>query len=433
MTKTRGVLTGKRSREDGSVINEADYLFDNTDAFGKATAKNYKNVADIASHYNHSPERHRLFINGTRFLLQYGTTPKFEDTADSYILKPAAGDVIEYRTAERFRYVVNYILEASTAFRVNKKLQGDDKIVMGMGDLDLANDMANANGWFREWRGGDNGNECYLTTYRDGESINPQKATLVNQITDWQRIEDQINWYNVGNRVARETYTRYGEQFNPIVGQTSVDGAKGPSRGNFPFVFGIKADDSTTGLELETGSLGINVLGDVDPVFRVKESSVTESHSGGGQWEPLFAVRRDPNNANVFINLSDIKVAEVSADGDIEVLALAVDPSKTDASNFVTPVYHSNTNSAIKESTGDDVTTFPDSTGAIQTAADNPGGFQLGFTAYYTAGTGTANRRSTTTSGVRKRAISNGDYVVFLGKSSTAMDVTINYETEQQY
>jgi hypothetical protein len=53
----KGQTSGRRIREDGTYVNTADYLFNSTDAFGKAFTKNYKNVADIASHYNHSPEQ----------------------------------------------------------------------------------------------------------------------------------------------------------------------------------------------------------------------------------------------------------------------------------------------------------------------------------------------------------------------------------------
>jgi len=135
-------------------------------SFDQLSSTGINNKADIASHYPHSPERHRLYINDSRFLLQYNSTAKFEDADDSWILKPAAGDTIQYQTAERFRYVVGFVSAVGQAFQTNQSLQSGDKIVVGYGDSDLANDMAAADGWFVEFVPELADDQGYLTTYR---------------------------------------------------------------------------------------------------------------------------------------------------------------------------------------------------------------------------------------------------------------------------
>jgi hypothetical protein len=52
------------------------------DAFGNQLTRNTRVNADLAAHYNYSPERYRFYRNGTRVLLQYEDIeayPYFDD------------------------------------------------------------------------------------------------------------------------------------------------------------------------------------------------------------------------------------------------------------------------------------------------------------------------------------------------------------------
>lgn len=405
-------------------------------SFDTLIADSTKNKADIGSHYTHSPERHRLYINGTRFQLQYNTTAKFEDAIDSWILKPAANDIIEYVTAERFRYVVGYVIAISQAFQTNQSLQTGDKIVVGYGDPDLSNDMADADGWFIEFVPELDDNDAYITEYRNGTQIDSQRVSGLRSfeepITSWRRIEQVLNWYNVGNRKVIETFTDGGTQHNPVVQDSSIDGGKGPVTGNQRVVFGVKAGANTDNLELECGSLGVVIKGNVEPIIRAKSYTQTANYGGSGDWEALAAIRIDPNRKLVSTQITNLQIMELENDVDMRLMIINFDPSNTDATGFATPPEHNHDNSVVEVTTN--VSEFVDSTGTTTTATADPGGYQLGYASRYTAGTGTANRRESTASRTRKRNIYNGDYALILADSgTTATNVTFEIETEQDW
>lgn len=128
---------------------------------------------------------------------------------------------------------------------------------------------------------------------------------------------------------------------------------------------------------------------------------------------------------------------EVSTDADAQILTISVDSSKTDASGWDTPDEHNEVNSAIEYT--ENVTSYPDINGNIVdgTAGTeyvvNPGGYQLGLANRFTQAQGTANIRRSSTARVRKRKIQNGDVVIFLGLTSTSLDMTLTYDTEQDW
>lgn len=420
-------------RRTGDLSEES--ISSSITSFNQLIADSTQNKADIASHYDHSPERHRLYINGTRFNLQYGTTPKFEDADDSWFLKPDANDTIEYVTAERFRYVVGYVMAVSQAFQTNQSLQSGDKIVVGYGEADLSNDMANADGWFVEFVPELEDNQAYATTYRNGEKLDSQLVRFEKNIDVWGRIENIFNWYNVGNREVVESFTYRGSQKNPVQQDTSIDDGKGPASGNHRVVFGVKAGSGTNNLELECGSLAVIVKGNVKPVVRDKAGAFTGTYQNltAGNWEPVAALRIDPNEDLVNVQLTGFQVMESVQNTDVQLLAISVDSDNTDATNFTTPNEHSDQNSVLQitDSTTD-ITTFPDSNGNIVTNSANSGGYQLGYSSQYTEGTGTNERRSGGAR-IRKRNIYNGDIAVILAKAGTATDLTFEFNTEQDW
>lgn len=405
---------------------------DSITAFDQLIGDVTNNKADIASHYNHSPERHRLYINNSRFNLQYSSTTKFSDNDDSWSLIPDAGDVIEYYTSERFRYAVGYVLAIGQAFQVNQSLQTGDKVVIGYGNADLTNDMANADGWFVEFVPELPDDQGYLTVYRGGEQLFKELTRFEKALTDWRRLQNELNWYNVGNRKLTETYTDAGQQFNEVVNRSSVDNAKGPLSGNHRAVFAVRAGASTTNLEMEVGSLDVIIKGGAQPILRDKAGALTGTYENltAGNWEAIAALRVDPVNENVNVQLTGFQVMETENNTDVQLLVQSVSPSKTDATGFDTPMEHSNTNSAVEVTTN--VSTFPDQSGTETTDASNPGGYQLGYASSYTEGTGTNERRSSS-GRVRKRNVYNGDVAVVLAKAGTATDITFEYNTEQQW
>jgi hypothetical protein len=401
-------------------------------AFDQLIGDNTTNKADIASHYNHSPERHRLYINDSRFLLQYNSTLKFEDNPDNWTLKPDAGDTVEYYTAERFRYAVGYVISIGQAFQVNQSLQTGDKVVVGYGDPDLANDMTSADGWFIEFVPELPDDQGYITVYRDGNQVFKELTRFEKELTDWRRMQNELNWYNVGNRIVRETYTDNGQQFNPVQNNSSIDEDKGPVTGNHRVVFGVKAGGSTSNLEMEAGSLDVIIKGNSTPILRDKAGALTNNYEEltAGNWEAIAGMRVDPENKNVNVQLTGLNIMETSANTDVQLLVVSVDSSNTDASSFETPVEHNNANSALQVTTN--ISTFPDVDGNEVTNSSNMGGYQLGYASNYTEGNGLSERRASS-GRVRKRNIYNGDIAVVLVKAGDPTDITFEYNTEQDW
>lgn len=401
-------------------------------AFNQLIGDNTTNKADIASHYNHSPERHRLYINGNRFLLQYNSTTKFSDDVDSWSLKPDAGDAITYYTAERFRYAVGYVISIGQAFSINQSLQDGDKVVVGYGDADLSNDMAGADGWFVEFVPELPSDQGYITTYRDGELVDKRLTRFEKGLTDWRRMENELNWYNVGNRILRETYTDGGVQKNPRQQDSSIPDDKGPVSGNHRVVFGVKAGSNTSNLELEVGSLDVIIKGNSTPILRDKAAALTSTYEEltAGNWEAIAAFRVSADNYNVNVQLTGLEFMESVQSTDVQLLVISVDPSKTDATGFGTPVEHSSQNSALESTTN--ISSFPDSNGNVVTDASDPGGYQLGYASSYAEGSG-SNERFASSGRVRKRSIYNVDVAVVLAKAGTSTDLTFEYNTEQDW
>lgn len=425
------------------IANMSDLLWSSSDSFNKLIANGTESRADIGSEYDHSPERKRLFINGSRFNLQYNSTTKFEDTVDSYTLKPAAGDTIVYQSAERFRYFVGYIIAASYAFSANKtvdQLTGNDKIVIGYGHTDLENDMANADGWFIIFEPGLDKGTAKIQQIRNGTVVDEEIIDMVNTLDIYKRIEQRINWYNVGNCEFLETFTDDGEQVNERIGALSKDDGKGPESGNQHVSFAVRADSTTTDLELDTGSIGVNILGQATPVLRSKAAVLREiPHSGSGDYEALFAMRVDPNRKNVVVNITNIEITELSQSADAEILAIACDPDNVKDSDgnalvdsdFNVPDEHSAKNSVLEVTEA--VDQFPDSTGTVVTSTADPGGYQVGFAYTATGGTGVNAQASKQSNVIRKRQIKENDYIVVLGRTGTTVDFSTLFVTEQDW
>lgn len=401
-------------------------------AFNQLIGDKTTNKADIASHYPHSAERHRLFINGSRFNLLYDSSPKFIDNADDWTLSPDAGDTIEYYTAERFRYAVGYVIAVGQAFQTNQSLQEGDKVVVGYGDADLANDMTNAEGWFVEFTSNNPEGHAFMTTYRDGTEVDRRLIRFEQPITEWGRIQNELNWYNVGNRKVRETYTIEGRQLNPTQNKSSVDGGKGPISGNQRLVFGVQAGPNTDNLELLTGSSDCIIKGNARAIIRDKAGALTGQYDNltQGNFEAIAALRVDPSKKNINIQMTSFNVVETGVATDVQLLAISAEPIRTDATGFDTPIEHSSNDSALQVTTN--VNEFPDSSGVQTTDASTPGGYQLGYASQYASGQG-SNERISETGRVRKRNIYNGDHVVVLAKAEDATDITFEYSTEQQW
>lgn len=408
-----------------------------TDAFGKQVAVT-TNEADIAGHYPFNPERWRLLVNGSRGFVQYENVDEYTDIVDAHQLTPqASGDVVRLETAEKYRYVVQYVIEWSAAFQVNQALQPGDAIVLGYGDPDLENSTDDhpgpaADGWFLHWHSGLDDKAVRLAEYRSGEAVSETTVDTVKSLQDWVRYAAETNWYNVGETEFVETFTEAegSDQRNRKLGKVGPPDGKGPEQANQSICASVKAGDGAGSLTLEVGSVGLRTLGQVGPITRQKTHTFNASISTTNTWVPIHAFRIDPDRDLVNTQIADTDIVEFSGSGDVRVIPIAVDPSKVDASGWSTPPELSPTNSIVE--VAGSVTTIPDQTGTTGGSASNPGGYQLGFSSWHSSGSGSKTSVSSG-SATRKRQLSHGDVCVLIANATASGEVTGEIVTEQDW
>ena len=408
-------------------IEEA--ITDSNDAFDKQVADGTLNELDIATQYDFSPERVRLYRNGSRAFPQYNTISQFRDDADVWTLKPEAGDTMHVETAESVTYVVNYVLQLSQAFELNQSLTSGDVVRWGA--------YNGTDGWLAEQRGADHAdNEVDIVESRNGtETTLASDVTLSKPLTDWYRYELRYNWYNVGNQTWRQTYTINGTQFNDEIATTSNDGERGPQTSNLNIWWEVQASTSTTDLEFRVGSGGAIVLGQPSSLTRDKPQLVQVTVSGTDDvWEPVYAVRLDPDKLPVNAQFSQLDILDYAANADLELVVASVASSKTDASGWGVPDYHHEANSAMQETTA--ISEVPNASGT-QTdlgTGEKFGGYTIAAAATIdggnvsgTVGTANFNRRE-------KKAVVSSDELVFLARTpATGSEVTFVWDADQDW
>jgi hypothetical protein len=425
--------------DPGYEDSVTDILTRNRDEFDNPVSLSTNNETDLAGHYPATPERYRLFVNGTRQFFQYNSVAEFTDTTDGFEITPQnAGDVVTFQTAERIRYVVQYVLEWSIALQLNQSLQTGEVVVVGFGDPDLANGSGtdlgpDADGWFVIHDGSMADSEARLTEYRAGTEVDGDTITFEKLWQTWGRIGATTNWYNVGPTTVEESYTSDGEQLNVERAQVSKDNGKGPETANKSVTVSVKAEGGAGNLTVDVGSIGARTLGNVDAIVRTKRAQIHNASIGeSGVYVPLAAIRVNPNQTIVTANLTGVTPTNFTGGGALKIVALAVDTSKTDASGFASPPEQSVSNSAIEQT--ESVSTLPNASGTETTNPGDPGGYQLVF------GSLQSNKNQAgmpiELGKVKKRLIAQDNIIIFAGyvpSDGATGDVTFEYGVEQDF
>jgi len=413
------------------------------DSFGRLTVVEPKNVADIGADHPISQERWRLFESDGQggfsdVYFQYGLPSFYQEGVDTLNLAPTSGQTVKMETAEVFRYVVGYVSYVSCAFGTNQALQDGDILTIAYGDADLVDGEVNANGkadgWVLEFRPNLRDDQAYFTIYRQGQIVSNGKRVIdfKQRVQDWRRIELDFNWYNVGSSGWTETYTDQGTQINAEIVRSSVDKRRGPSSSNHPLQFTLH--DGQNGTELEVGSVGVLVYGDVQPTFKQKTFNTDFSYSGSGLWEPLFAIRQHPTRRDVFSSFRSTRVISWSGANNIEITYQAFAPgllSYTGADSWQHPAILSETNSTTQRRT--DIDLFPDNTGAPVGSTSNVGGFQVGHSSFSVSGQGVNNKSLADVSENVKRPMYIRDHIWVLGQSEDAGTGTIETAVQEDW
>lgn len=441
-----------------AITRLLDYATESRDAFDNDLVRVTQNDADLAAHYRATPERYRLRRNGSRVLYQYLDLDAYQYFADRragdedvYVLSPDGGDTMDFRTAERFRYTVNFISEVTQALALSQPLENaGDLLEFG---LDTSRTRDRSDGYFARQTADHAPDEVDIFARRGGSIIgDPKRVSLAVALTVFSRWENDYNWYNVGKSAWRRTRTLTADgtsvQKNDDVTTVTTEpgdanagtGGRGPLSGNGQIVYHVETDAETTDLEVYVGSSSYTTLGGATGVIKDKGAEAYPlTISASGTWTPLFAIRVNPDRTLVNTDLQNITVTAGSG----KALAVACDPSNvrdadgnqlTDA-DFATPPEMSDRNSPVEVSpaagihTGNEVAQFPDTNGDLVTSTDNPGGYQLQFDT--TRQTGSGNNASTRSGDLeQKHGILGGDYAVVLAYADTTDDYGIAYNME---
>lgn len=420
------------------------------DSFGNHLTRGVFNNADLASIYAFSPERYRFFRNGSKVLLRYEDIDNyayFDDKRpgeeDVFILSPDAGDTLKLRTAERFRYTVNFVSEFTQALGISQDLENPNDRVTVFFDTSPLGDLSD--GYFIEYTGDHDPLTVDLYEKRN-DSVIDQKYTVDIDValTVFNRLAGDYNWYNVGEWNTEQTHTDDRGQRNRRIGTLSTEDGdtnagptgRGPISGNGRIGAEVEADASTTDLELYLGSSSFTTLGAAGSSVKGKGAEAEDlSVSTTGSWVPLFVMRADPDRPFVNLQLDEVEITVGSG----KLMAISADSSNVlngsanelSDSDFSPPEEHSGTNSVVEVTDGTVVDQFPDNSGSTTTSAANPGGYQLGFDTTRTSGPGDKSQR---TSGIQeKHGVYGDEYAVFIAKPSTTDNFNVAYTTSQDW
>lgn len=436
-TNTEGI---KSSIEDIQSVQGQEGR--STDAFGERVTKNTQNLLNLPAHNPVNRERWRLSIDDIDRNLQYNTYPEYEKTLDAHLLTPEQGGTVTLESAEAPPYVVHYELWYSWATSVNRTLETGDVIRIGA--------FNDENGYFLKMNTTTGTDDAYMMVRRNGTNTKFKLITLDRTVTDFTRFELRSNWYNAGEQTWVQTTTnssREDVQQNNVLGYTATNGNRldGPELPQLPIRFQVDRGSSSSPLQLTAGSANILVAGDVNAVSRAKTDYFTESVSNPGEWEPVAALRLEPEADFILSELGSVDLTETSASTDFFVTAQSHDPDlvlsdsgqsvSTVGTGWQPPSPLTSANSVLQFTSN--VSQAANENGSVVSSTSDPGGFQVGWGSLYDSG----NKGGAESSAQQdlKRPLYGRDVIVFWAKGedegnpSFPADISVEYVVESTY
>lgn len=185
-------------------------LDDYEDAFGDPVVKGTRNSLDLPAFYDFSEERYRFIENGSRVRNPDADSTRFSDQDKQFLIEPEAGDTLEFKTAEKPRYIVGNDADVSWSYRFQTPLQdADDTLTLFLGDaFELEYDGA-GNVLFRTIEGGTTAKEKAVDVPVDLEAPTRPDVTF--------------NWYAVGRAEVVIDYTESGKQLSTDAVVITID------------------------------------------------------------------------------------------------------------------------------------------------------------------------------------------------------------------
>jgi hypothetical protein len=400
------------------------------DAFGDLVTKGVRNSLDLPAYHSFSEERYRFIENGSRIQDPDADSTRFTDRDKDFLLTPQAGDVLQFKTAERPRYIVGNDVAVSWAFKVEEDLQdADDSLTLFVEDaMEL------------EYLGDDS---ITLRTIEGGVEAQTRSVDLPTDRTNPTRPELRFNWYAVGRLEVEIDYTVDDDQrTTDTVVLTDDDEwlSDNPTQR-----IGWELDVTNAGVEVACGSMAYQPQTDTPPTARNKPFALASSELGtiaASGYTAIGALRLDPNRNDVFTTITSVDVTAEDA-VDVEVFLKAVPPSTTDA-DFLDPdddgtdegpAYprQSSPQNSVVQWTPN-VSTFPTRTYPVD-GSTIPNGRLVGISTENSSGQG-ANATRTGVQRSANRPVYPDDVVIIIGHTpdeSTSTDVDILIGTDQDW
>lgn len=309
---------------DRSSIRELEKLFTfSSNDFRDIIADKTVHRIDVPSTYEFSSERLEYIENGTQ--TDFDDSTKTTDDPAKWVLNASAGDTLTIKTRQRIRYTPGYENDYGISWHLADTLPDGAEIIVEQG----------------------NGSNSFRAVYTNSgsryelvrDSTVQTTEEFVNPVDLQQPQIDKARntMYGVGSSTLYKFYLN--EQFEPVLDKKAqVGDLDHLSVDNFNLSLKITIDcsNASSGAELHVGSMEAKVRGNATPINREKE--FVKYGTGGSiddtGFTPVLAMRTSTEKANVTAEIAQIGMVPTA---DMKVVAFAVRPDQTDATDFVTP------------------------------------------------------------------------------------------------
>jgi len=310
--------------------------------------------------------------------------------------------------------------------------------VFGLGDTDLHNDMANANGWMLEFEPELANNEAYFAVYRNGNIItnggSRKLVTLNNTYDAWTAFGYSVVGDERGTVTLSEGISSQITSIAPIDTLPVPVTSKGPANFDGRITLSVQASNTNTGLTVDIGGATRRSFGKDQPTFRITDFGFVGQNIGtANTWVPLTAIRVDQSRLKIRADLAFIQILGYSENENVAIIAKAFQSpgvTFTGGDSWSTPDGVDDANSIIQTRT--DIDQFFDQSGTLTSTTNSPGGYIIGRTAQ---GTGDKSHapRGRTQPGILKRSLYDGDILLILGKATGTGNVDYEVKFNERF
>lgn len=306
--------TGRLLFEDGTYINEADFIRGNRTIFNQSIVVEPSQQFVYKSIFPISTQRDRSTVTGDGAITQQNKS--------EYRLRVTSGTAM-FQTKQTGDYIPNCTLLPGLSMRTFGEPTGDAKVFWGYFDYD----EGIQDGTFVEY----NASGLFHKVVKGGVEKYSQEITLNTE--EGKIFQYPFVYYGYGF-AGLDVVERNDQDvmINQRVSTYYPDGETIMENSNLPLSIRIEGDGAE--LDVFMGGRHMTVLGKNDRIFRsVSETRKEQAGIGSTDYYPLLSVKLKDAFKNIFCEIGDV---EVIPNADME-FAIFLNPTLTGAS-FGTPL-----------------------------------------------------------------------------------------------